>query len=106
MSSLDDIERRAKALGWTALRDGDWLRLNKEAGPDSMRFITYLEQDGRLELFGHSPFCSHERELLERDGEVIDTLRSLVAQVEDFEARLAEMKRGVTRLVATMAVES
>jgi hypothetical protein len=97
---LDDIERRAKAIGWTADRDGEWLHLSQTRGR-TMRFASYRERDGQAKTLS-GDLCPHEKALLERDGEVMDTLRALVAELDDIETRLGVLRVNVTHLIGLM----
>jgi hypothetical protein len=105
-TTLDDIARRAEALGYEGRLDGKWLRLTKMVG-ESMRFVTYIKQDGGgVELFSDSGICRHERAMLESDDGPMELLRKLHARLAQAEANVAEMRReveGVTGLIAEVA---
>lgn len=50
--------------------------------------------DGRL--------CSHDRALLERDGEAVDMLRSLTAKAAELRAGLERLEADIVRLTAVV----
>lgn len=100
-SPLDAIQGRAKALGWTTRRDDEWLHLDHRIKRICFSYV--LRFDGRAEAIGaDGRLCSHDRALLERDGEAVDMLRSLTAKAAELRAGLERFEADIVRLTAVV----